>query len=196
MTFGVDVLRRTGAAIAFGFVVTALGAESITVDQLLQSLAQVKTARASFVEKKFLAIVDRPVESAGNLIYVAPHRLEKHTLRPRAERMILDGDELSIEDVASQRVRSLSLQEYPVLRAFVESIRATLAGDAAALNRFYSAKLVGNRAKWQLVLVPRDLETQRLIRAIYIGGSAELIRSVEVQQNDGDRSVMTLTDAR
>ena len=38
------------------------------IDQLMQSLALTRTDRASFVEKKYIAILDRPVESSGELV--------------------------------------------------------------------------------------------------------------------------------
>ena len=42
------------------------------------------------------------------------------------------------------------LQDYPVLWAFVESIRSTLAGDLQSLNRFYRVELDGSERDWRL----------------------------------------------
>lgn len=193
MISGASAARCVIAGLAL-LALTQARAESLSLEQLLQSLAQVKTARASFVEKKFLAIVDRPVESSGKLLYVAPDRLEKHTLQPRRESMILERDQIVIEIPGKNASRTLRLDEYPVLRAFVESIRATLAGDAAALHRYYASKLIGSTERWTLILAPKDKDTQKLVRAIHIAGVAVRINKVEVQQNDGDRSVMLLSE--
>jgi hypothetical protein len=66
------------------------------IDRLMQSLAKVSVGRADFVETKYIAMLDRPVESSGQLFYVAPDKLEKRTLRPRPESMIIEGGTLVI----------------------------------------------------------------------------------------------------
>ncbi len=45
----------------------------------------------SFVEQHFLALLKRPVESSGELIYDAPDRLEKRTIEPRPETLVLEA---------------------------------------------------------------------------------------------------------
>ena len=50
------------------------------IDQLMQSLALVRSSQATFSEKKFIAILDKPVESSGELFYNAPDRLEKRKI--------------------------------------------------------------------------------------------------------------------
>src|SRR3954470_17403643 len=67
------------------------------LDQLMQSLSATKSGHARFIEKKSIAILDKPVESSGELFYTAPDRLEKRTLKPKAESMVLDKDKLIVE---------------------------------------------------------------------------------------------------
>ena len=67
------------------------------IDQLMRGLAQTRASHARFVETKTIAMLDEPVESSGELFYSAPDRLEKRTLRPRRESMLVDGSALLIE---------------------------------------------------------------------------------------------------
>ena len=164
-----------------------------SVEQLMQRLAQVKTASGKFVERKELAILTTPLESSGTLLYTAPGRLEKHTLRPKPESLILDEKTLTIEDKARNRRRTLTLEEHPVIWAFVESIRATLAGDLKSLNRFYKVSLQGGENRWQLTLEPRDPSMKAVVDEIAISGSGNRVSVVEVHEPRGDRSTMTIT---
>ena len=171
------------------------------LERLMQDLAQVKAAKGRFVERKYLAILTAPLESSGTLTYTAPSRLEKHTLTPRGESLVLDGDQLSIASKgvgkAPDRRRTVLLQDYPAISIFVESIRSTLAGDLTLLRRFYEIVLDGDERKWRLVLKPRDPKMQELISEIRIGGSRTWIDSIEFLESGGDRSVMSITrDAR
>ena len=160
------------------------------LDQLMQSLALAKSGRATFVEKKTIAMLDRPLESSGELQYIAPDILEKRTIKPKSETMRVEGDVLTI--VRGRQKFTLSLQQYPELAAFIDSIRGTLAGDRKALERAYTLKLEGGAQRWLLSLSPTDAKMATQIHLIQITGSADNVRSINVIQTDGDRSLMTI----
>ena len=183
------------ALIAGSAGTAALGAEGAEwgLAQLMESMAAVKTSRSKFSEKKHLAILNAPLVSSGTLLFRAPDRLEKHTLSPRKAVLILEGERLTIEDAEAGKQRTVELQAYPVIRAFVEGVRATLAGDLDALSRYYRVTLDGHRAGWRLTLRPVDPEMQALVKIVLIDGSGSRIRTLEIVESAGDRSVMTIT---
>jgi hypothetical protein len=160
------------------------------VAQLMQGLAQNKSGRASFVETKYIAILDKPVESSGELLFTAPGRLEKRTFKPRAESILIENGTLTVE--RGRRRNVLRLQDYPELVAFTESIRGTLAGDAEALKRIYALDLEGSQEGWTLNLRPVEPKMQTLVQRIRIGGSHADVKSIEIEQADKDRSVMVI----
>ena len=162
------------------------------VKELMQSLAEVKTAKGKFVERKYLSILSKPLEFSGTLIYTAPSRLEKNTLLPKPESLVLDEDKVTIENKAKNQRRTLSLPDYPVIRAFVESIRSTLAGDLQSLNRFYEISLDGNASQWRLLLKPNERSMQAVVSEIRISGSRNRVDTIEIIEPEGDRSVMTV----
>ena len=163
------------------------------IKRLMQDLGQVKTAKGRFVERKHLAILNAPLELSGTLVYIAPDRLEKHTLVPRAESLVLERDELTIEGKERNQRRTLVLQDYPVIWAFVESIRSTLAGDLPTLSRFYQVSLDGGERRWRLTLKPSEPRMQDVVSEIRISGDRNWINAIEIIETGGDRSVMTIT---
>ena len=188
------VLRLLAAALLVAAIAHAGAAPEWRIEQLMHSLGQVKSARASFVERKYLAVLDQPLELRGTLVYTAPGRLEKYTLGPRPETLLLDQDKLILENKARNQRRTLILQEHPVVWAFVESFRATLAGDLQTLNRFYRTQLEGNEEKWRLTLKPSEPKVQTVVSEIRIEGSRNRVRTIEVAETVGNRSVMTMSD--
>lgn len=159
--------------------------------ELMQQLAQQKSGKASFTEKKYLALLDKPLESSGELFFEAPDRLEKRTLKPRPETLLLEGDRLSVT-VADKRPLQLRLQDHPEVAAVVESIRGTLSGDLSALQKNYSIDFSGTPAKWQLVLTPVQSGVAKIVRLIRIAGAEANLRSIAFEQADGDRSEMAI----
>ncbi|MDI1273450.1 LolA-related protein [Polaromonas sp.] len=172
----------------------ALGSSSAfaawDVTQLMQGLAKNKSGRASFVEKKYIALLEAPVESSGELLYTAPDRLEKRTLKPRPESLLIEGGSLTVE--RGKRRMVLRLQDYPELVAFTESIRGTLAGDMVALRRVYNLDLEGSEERWTLTLRPIETKMLEVVQRIRIAGSHAEVRTIEIEQTDKDRSVMVI----
>ena len=160
------------------------------LQQLMDSLAQHKSGRATFVETKRIAILDKPVESSGELVFVAPDRLEKRTLRPKPESLIVNGDALTLER-GSQK-RQMQLQAFPEVAAFIDSIRGTLAGDRKALERSYRLSLDGSADGWTLQLLPMDEKMKAVIQRIRIAGVRDQVKSIEITQTDGDSSLMVV----
>ncbi|MBI5430978.1 MAG: outer membrane lipoprotein carrier protein LolA [Nitrosomonadales bacterium] len=168
-------------------------ASAWTVTELMQGLAQVKKSSATFIELKHLSMLKEPLAFSGTLEYTAPGRLEKRTLLPKPESMVLDRDRLEVQSGGAGKKRVLSLQAYPAIWAFVESIRSTLAGDLDTLNRFYRVSLEGQRGKWQLTLLPLDSKMKDMVSEIRIGGSGEQVNTIEIREAGGDYSVMSIS---
>jgi hypothetical protein len=165
-------------------------ADEWDIDQLMRTLAQTRSGHASFIEKKSIAILEKPVESSGELFYTAPDRLEKRTLKPKAESMLLDHGTLTIEQKGKKHV--LQLQSYPEIAAFIDSIRGTLAGDRKALERTYKLDLEGDEQNWTLTLLPLDAKMKKVVERIRITGGRNELRNIEINQADGDSSLMTI----
>ncbi|CAN0646061.1 outer membrane lipoprotein carrier protein LolA [Burkholderia cepacia] len=195
-------VRTLAAAIAASTAAIALAAAPAraadaapawTLDRLMSTLAQHKSGRATFTETKYLSIATQPVESSGELVFVAPDHLEKHTLSPKPEHLVVDGDMLTVE--RNNRKYTLALARYPELGAFIDSIRATLAGNRFALEQVYQVALAGRGDDWTLTLTPLDSRMLKVVSTITLDGTRDLLRSVAIRQADGDRSVMRLQPA-
>lgn len=186
LTSSLRTLRRMLVALA---LLPAIGhAADWDIDQLMRDLAQTRSGRASFVEKKSIAMLDKPVESSGELFYSAPDHLEKRTFKPKAESMTVDAGTLIIE--RGRQKHRMQLQDYPELAAFIDSIRGTLAGDRKALERNYRLSLDGTVERWTLQLLPADEKMQAVVKRIRIAGVRDAVRSIEITQADGDSSLM------
>lgn len=181
---GLAVMLSAGA-------VPAMAAEPWGLEDLFARFAAVGSSTARFVETREVSLLNAPMESSGTLTYRRPDFLEKRTLQPQAESLRLDGDRLTLTR-ADGASRTLSVSSMPEIQSYVESIRATLRGDVPTIMRFYEVALDGTEQDWRMQLVPRADEARATVRRIVIAGREAAIRRIEVQQADGDRSVMTI----
>ena len=161
-----------------------------TLDELMHTLAARRHGHVAYTEVQNLAVLDAPLRSSGELLYEAPDRLEKRVLQPRPETLVLAHGVLSA--TRGGRTHVLELAAAPQLAPLIESLRATLAGDRAALEHFFSLELTGDPAHWTLTLTPRDPAAARTVAMVRIQGERGELRTVEIRAADGDRSLLTL----
>ncbi|HSB96882.1 MAG TPA: LolA-related protein [Spongiibacteraceae bacterium] len=161
------------------------------IEALMAALGSHREGRATFVETTYLKMLERPLESSGELTFAAPNQLQKITLRPKREVLALNGDRLSIE--RNGRTRILQMSDYPQISVFIDSIRGTLMGDRTALEQAYRLSLNGSEQHWSLLLAPKG-DAVKSIEHIEIGGSGGSVESVEIVQADGDRSVLRIAN--
>ena len=176
-----------------GLLLAGLGLPAFAahdLGQLMTDLARNKGGKAKFVEKKFLAVLDKPLIATGEMTYTAPDRLEKRTLTPKPETMLLEKDSLTLE--REKQKLTINLASQPEALAFIDSIRGTLSGNRAALERNYGLHLSGSAEKWTLTLLPSDQKIASLVQRITVSGNRGQVRQIEYLQADGDRSLLAI----
>jgi hypothetical protein len=160
------------------------------LDRLLALLAERAHGHVSFVEDDYLAVLERPVHSSGELFYDRPGRLEKRTLAPHPASVILDQGTVTV--AARGHTHVVALRDYPQVAPLVESLRATLAGDRQALEQIFQITFEGSLERWTLTLVPVDAKLKGVAQRVRIDGARDALQSVNILLADGDRSVMTI----
>ena len=187
------VIATVVVAAAFGGVACAQGLEPA---ELLTMLARVARSTATFEETRTVAALTTPIVRQGTLRYVRPDQLEMVVRMPAPERIEINGDNVTFESRSG--TRRVRLSQFPAAAVWVESVRATLAGDQRALARYFRVRATGRLAAWTLELTPFDNELADSVNRISITGTQDQVTRIDVDERGGDRSVMviTATDSR
>jgi hypothetical protein len=155
-------------------------------------LKQQRENSVPFQEATYSSLLTEPMIARGVLKFVPPQTLEKIITSPSHERYVVEGDRVTYESERKGVQRTLSLEEYPALRSFVEAFRSSLSGDAGTLRQVYEVTLDGSRGKWTLLLRPREASGKSVVDYILLTGSDGRVATIAIRSPDGDRSVMTL----
>jgi hypothetical protein len=161
------------------------------LDSILNALAQRKHAHVEFDERITSSLLKKPLRASGELFFDAPDRLEKRTSKPAPEDLVVEADVVTI--VRGGRRNTIRLSQYPPLRPLLEGIRATLAGDRAALQKSFQLTVDRADKAWTLTLRPLPAPAASTYELIRIRGSAGIVLSVMMQRTNGDRTEMSLT---
>ena len=153
-------------------------------------LAQKKTAATRFTEERFVSGIEGPLRASGTLTFTAPDRFARHTLEPRPESMVVEGNTVTL--TRGTRVRQMAVDAVPELTALIEAVRGTLNGDGATLQKHFKTKVEGSAALWTLTLTPLDSRLATQVRELKIAGQGSDLRSIELWLSGGDRSLMLI----
>jgi len=185
--------RAVAIAIVVAVAASTVRAESLDLARLMQMLGGVRAGEATFVERRDVHMLDRALVSRGRLSFEAPDTFVRETTEPRAERLAITGDTLTVTQ--GGRRRTLQIDAAPEAALIVEAIRGTLTGNRAALERHFDARVSGTPEQWWLDLVPRDERLRNTVKAVRVGGRQAQVREVDVYLADGDSSTMTIEPA-
>jgi outer membrane lipoprotein-sorting protein len=183
-------IAALGLAATLALAPSAALAEAFDLGALTALLGGVKSGEATFVETRRIEMLDRTLQSSGRLSFKAPDSFVRETLKPRQEKLAVDGNTLTMS--LGDRSRTMQLDASPEAAVIVEAIRGTLTGNRNTLERLFETTVSGDARAWTLKLVPRDLRLRGQVSAVQVSGREATAREVQVQLADGDRSVMTI----
>ncbi len=166
-------------------------AQAPTLESLLARFAALPGLEARFVEEKRVALLAVPVRSEGQ-IWFSEDRVMRRVTAPEASAALIAEGRLRMRQ--GERVEEIEIGDNPVLRGFVDSFRAVLAGDRASLERYYRATLTpGEGEAWELRLVPRDAALRRFLREITMRGDGVTIHEMRMVEVSGDETRTTFS---
>ena len=141
-----------------------------------------------------MKILDSMIEQSGYLSFAAPATVIREIREPIAETYAIEGDTLHVTRQGEEE--HIDLDSIPLLRAFVESFRATLSGDVDLLEAHYHVDFSsGDNPKWRLGLRPRNRRLAGFIELIEFTGEAIRVEEIRISEANGDWSLMILSPA-
>ena len=178
--------------------VAVTSVSSPALQELLARFAAMSGLSAKFREEKRMALLAAPLVNEGVLYFAPRGRLARHITAPAPATVLIDEGSLRYADAGGSE--TMSLDQNPALRLFVESFVKIFAGDRAALERMYTLSLTqlpasaDGVARWSLGLRPRVAPMTQIIERIEITGHDVTLETMRVIEVGGDETVTTFTE--
>ena len=167
----------------------------LTPDTLMARLASVGERRGTFREEKAIGALAEPLVSWGRLSYRRPAYLQKTTTGPSPEQLVVDGGRLVLT-LGQDPPRVIDLDSAPELRALVDTVRGTLAGDLPALRRSFTVAVSGQPGAWRMVLKPADARVGKVVAQVVVEGAGSDPLRIATMQPNGDTDQLDITPDR
>lgn len=169
-----------------------------TLEVILARFAAMTGLSAKFREEKRMALLAAPLVNEGTLYFAPKARLARHITAPAPATVLIDAGTLRFADAGG--TESMSLDQNPVVKLFVDSFVRIFAGDRTALERLYTMELAGLPAgadgepRWSLKLRPRVAPMTQVIERVEITGRDVVLETMVVVEVGGDETITTFSE--
>jgi outer membrane lipoprotein-sorting protein len=162
-----------------------------TLDSVLARFARIEGLTLHFREEKAIALLSTPIVTEGTLAYARPGRLAR---RGGSQAVLIDGGTLRMMDGGHEQ--HIDLASQPVVRSFVDSFRALLAGDRAALEQSYALTFAAGAEPdaWTITLRPRRAPLDQFLSRIEFRGRGDALLAMVMTEVSGDVTTTTFSD--
>jgi outer membrane lipoprotein-sorting protein len=164
-------------------------AQPADVEALMALLGRVERVEVSYQETVESGLIDTAISTRGTLVYEAPDRIRR--VSDQDEGFLLDGERMQLI-TGGRVVRELVVSDIAPLEAMVGALRATFAGDLAALRADYRLDYRPAESHWTLDLAPRDSGLSDLFHRIGMVGNGATLSTIAMEEPDGDRRTLRM----
>jgi hypothetical protein len=155
------------------------------IDALLAGLSKAPGLYARFREEKHITLLQQPLVSEGSIYFTPPSRFARHTEKPIASTMVIDGNQLQFGNADGQE--SMNLGTNPVARLFADAFVMLLSGNRPGLEKIFKMQLSPKEhGEWKLLLTPRVAPMDKLIKEMELRGRGLNLNELDVREASGD----------
>lgn len=189
-----SLVAISGIVISLVAIFPSLAGEQapLSPDRLAEFITGAPDHRAEFSEERRLLLLTEPVRLQGTLLFRKPDRLEKHTLSPLREDLVVDGDWVTVSLPDRNTEMRFNMADDPLLHGLLFSLRSILNGEPGRLAEIFAVEAWGDGNAWTLRLKPVGTDLAQRIQAIRVTGETYWIRTIELWEISGDYLIMTI----
>lgn len=154
----------------------------------LGSASAAQVLRGTFVQKKHLSELDRPLVSSGTYVVAQGHGLLWQIQKPVTSQLVITPQKL-IERSNGQQTNHISAQQQPALRAVASVLLALFKGNTEQLSRYFKSQRASDGNT--LTLTPKTEALSHYIKGLAISDSGHT-RRIRINRPNGDYSVIKL----
>lgn len=168
----------------------AASADDALREKVLKALASQPVKHFHFVQEKKLAVLNKPLITEGELTVNSNHAVSWQIQQPYSMRYDIEGNR--IRETDAQGTRDIATGNNPLAAALNEAMSATFSGQWSAQQQVATVTADGTPANWQLQIVPRNVDLQKLVSHITVRGADSQMQQVSIAETNGDNTLIRL----
>jgi outer membrane lipoprotein-sorting protein len=167
------------------------------VSKINQTAAGIRSIACSFTQVKTLQFLDDKLTSTGRMLFKADGgRLRWEYQRPYQYTFILNGDKAHI--VSAHNKQTIDVKQSRLFQGIAEVMMNSVTGKGLTTSSDFACTMYTAGDEWVARLTPKGKAMKRLFREIrlHVGAQRQMVTKVEMTEQTGDTTVITLKDVK
>ena len=150
---------------------------------------------AKFEEEKKVLILQRPLRSTGQLIFLPQKGLYRQLVTPFQQELLITTTAVQQRDYHG-RVETMALDKLPFAKALVEGLLTVFSGSWESIHSHFQVYFFSADPQWKLGLIPKHTMMSQIISCIILEGEKHQVLSLWVHETNGDITHDRFTDSQ
>ena len=150
---------------------------------------------AKFEEEKKVLILQRPLRSTGQLIFLPQKGLYRQLVTPFQQELLITTTAVQQRDYHG-RVEIMALDKLPFAKALVEGLLTVFSGSWESIHSHFQVYFFSANPQWKLGLKPKHTMMSQIISCIILEGEKHQVHSLWVHETNGDVTHDRFTDSQ
>ncbi len=168
------------------------------VARISRSAAAIRTLTCHFTQVKTLQFLNEQMRSEGLMAYQTDGRcLRWEYQKPYQYTFILNGDKAQV--LSAKGRQTIDIRQSRLFQGIARVMMSSVTGSGLATGGDFTCTMyTGGGDQWQAVLTPRRKEMKKMFKDIrlHISASRQMVTQVEMTEQGGDVTVITLKDVK
>jgi hypothetical protein len=167
--------------------------DTFTLADISDQLVPTPVLRADFEQQRSLRLLNRPLVSEGQLLYVSGRGVLWEVTAPQPAAMVIAPGRMTefIDGVG----HPLSLGQSPVFQNLIQVFLAALSGELENLAEVFEVTVEQKVPGWHVTLTPKAPNLADAITTIELEGS-RFVTSIRILEASGDSTLVIFSDLR
>jgi hypothetical protein len=140
---------------------------------------------SKFEEEKKIVILQRPLRSSGELIFLPEKGLYRKIIAPIQQELLLTMTAVRRRDHHG-RIETLDLDKLPPAKALIAGFLAVFSGSWESIHAQFQVYFSAESHQWKLGLNPKDTMMSQMIACIIVEGEKRQVQRLWVREMSGD----------
>ena len=140
---------------------------------------------AKFTEEKKISLLQQPLRSSGELIFLPHKGLYRKLITPFQQEWLMTMSAVQQRD-REGKIETIALVHLPLAKALVEGFLTVFSGSWEAIHAQFHVYFASDMQQWKLGLTPKHTMLAKIISCMILEGQQEQVQSLTVHEADGD----------
>ena len=166
------------------------------VSKITQASSDMNTMQSDFTQVKELSFMDDKVTSEGKMYYKKANKIRWEYIKPYKYVFSMDGQ--NVRMTTGDKTNKVPVKQSKMFGEISRVMTGGISGSGLVDSPDFDSQFMVGKDDYQIILTPKKKEISDLFSSVqlYVGKSDSRIRSVELVEKSGDKTIITLKNVK